>query len=118
MHHRQWHPNGTPNRKSFTWSRQLSAAGTVREWHQMAPTVGVLADITSRAQRLYLDFRPGVCGAGDENRTRVLSLGKKKGGHAYDGESGRPIRAGHRIIRMLRNDRERLRSRDIRGMTS
>jgi hypothetical protein len=39
-----------------------------------------------------------------------------KGGQAYEGEPGRPIRAGHRVVRMLPNHPERRRPRDIRGM--
>jgi transposase-like protein len=39
-----------------------------------------------------------------------------KGGQAYDGESRRPIRAGHRVSRTSRNDHGRRRPRDIRGM--
>ena len=69
----EWHPD--PNK--FHLVEPPSAADTVREWHQMAPTVGVPTVTSSEEQPLYLDFLPGVCGAGDENRTRVLSLGKK-----------------------------------------
>ena len=46
--------------------------------------------------------------------TAASQLGK--GGQAYDGESGRPIRAGHCAIRTLPNHPERQRPRDIRGM--
>jgi len=52
MHHRQWHPNGTRIRTSFTWWRHPSAADTVREWHQMAPTVGVPTVTSSEEQPL------------------------------------------------------------------
>jgi hypothetical protein len=43
----------------------------------MAPTVGGLTAISSREQPLYLDFLPGICGAGDENRTRRSQLGNE-----------------------------------------
>jgi hypothetical protein len=68
----EWHPD--PN--EFHLVEPPSAADTVREWHQMAPTVGVPTVTASEEQPLYLDFLPGVCGAGDENRTRVLGLGR------------------------------------------
>ena len=67
----EWHPD--PNK--FHLVEPPSAADTVREWHQMAPAVGVPTVTSSEEQPLYLDFLPRVCGAGDENRTRVLSLG-------------------------------------------
>jgi hypothetical protein len=91
------------------------ASSTLREWHQMAPTIGALTVTSSREQPLYLDFLPGVCGAGDENRTRVLSLGKK-GGQAYDGELERTIMAGRSVIYTPTNSHERQRSREIRGI--
>jgi len=74
MHHRQWHPNGTRIRTSFTWwSRPQPPTPFANGTN--GTTVGVPTVTSSEEQPLYLDFLPGVCGAGDENRTRVLSLG-------------------------------------------
>jgi len=44
----------------------------------------------------------------------VLNLGK--GGQTYEDGSGRPIRAGHRVGRTLRNDNRRRHPQDIRGI--
>jgi hypothetical protein len=81
----------------------------------MAPTIGALTVASSREQVLYLDFLTGVRGAGDENRTRVLSLGKK-GGQPYSGELERMIMAGQKANYTPTNSHERQRPRDIRGI--
>ena len=67
----EWHPESDEFRLV---EAALSLQHTSR-MGPMAPTVGPLNVTSSREQLLYLDFLPGVCGAGDENRTRVLSLG-------------------------------------------
>jgi hypothetical protein len=78
MHHSEWHPNGTRIRTSLTWWGQPPSGSAVREWHPMAPTVGVLTATSVQSQPLYQHFISELSRAGDENRTRVLSLGKKR----------------------------------------
>jgi hypothetical protein len=117
MHLHQWHPNGTRNQTSFTWWKQPSAANTVREWHQMAPTVGALTATSRGVQPLYLDFLPQYV----ERATRIelaFSAWEKKGGQPNAGEPQRCLTAGQTVIHTLANNHERQRPRDIRGMRS
>jgi len=73
----EWHPD--PNK--FHLVEPPSAADTVREWHQMAPTVGVPTVTSSEEQPLYLDFLPEYV----ERATRIelaFSAWEKKGSRA------------------------------------